>query len=79
MSAIKFLPPEAVTKAYSNNTHNTNSLRDGNPFAQTRELGLWDTPTFDYSGTVNGEPETAYHYDEEGVYTAVERSLTFWS
>ena len=79
MAAIKFLPSDAVTKAYSTNTHHTTSLRDGNPFAQTREFGLWDFPAVDYLGTVNGAPATSYHFDEEGVYKEVERSMSFWS
>ena len=78
--AIKFLPSDAVTKAYTENSHNSTLINyDGNQFAQTREWGLWDMPQFDYPGTVNGEPETAYYYDSEGVYCAVERSVTFWS
>ncbi len=75
----KTLPVEAVTLYGNIGRHSVNSVGGENPFANTRSMGLWQYPTADYVGQVNGAPPTEYTKDASGMITEVTRTLNLFA
>lgn len=75
----KTLPVEAVSLYRNISNNSVMSLGGENPFANTRSMGLWQYPTADYVGQVNGEPPTEYTKDESGMIKEVTRTLNLFA
>mgnify|MGYP000180554358 CR=1 FL=1 len=75
----KTLPVEAVTLYGNISRSSVQTVSGENPFANTRSMGLWQYPTADYVGQVNGEPPTEYTKDESGMITEVTRTLNLFA
>ncbi len=75
----KTLPVEAVTLYGNISRTSVQTIGGENPFANTRSMGLWQFPTNDYIGQVNGEPPTEYTKDQSGMITEVTRTLNLFA
>ncbi len=75
----KTLPVEAVSLYRDISKNSTMTVGGENPFANTRSMGLWQYPTNDYVGQVNGQAPTEYIKDESGMITEVTRTLNLFA
>ncbi len=76
----KTFPVEAVKLYTDISKRSVSNVGGENPFANTRSnLGLWQYPTGDYVGQVNGEPPTQYVRDETGAISQVTRTLNLFA
>ena len=75
----KTLPVEAVSLYGNISSRSVQTIGGENPFANTRSMGLWQYPTNDYIGQVNGEPPTEYTKDQSGMITEVTRTLNLFA
>lgn len=75
----KTLPVEAVSLYRNISKNSTTAVGGENPFANTRSMGLWQYPSYDYVGQVNGQAPTEYTKDESGMITEVKRTLNLFA